>query len=60
VAGALVELRETGDRTVSDEDGHFTFGAAPRGAVTLVVRSKDRGEVTWRGQVPSVSYDLEI
>lgn len=60
IAGALVELQETGDRTVTDDEGRFTFGAAPRGAVTLVVRAKDRDESTWRGQVPSPSYEVEI
>ncbi len=60
VAGALVLLQETGDRTITDEEGHFTFGGVPRGTVTLIIRAVGREEIIRPVQVPSPSYDVEV
>ena len=60
MAGALVVLQETGDRTISDDEGHFTFGGVPRGSITLVVRAAGREEATWPFRVPAPTYDVEV
>ena len=60
MAGALVVLQETGDRTLTDEEGHFTFGGVPRGSITLVVRAAGRDEAAWPCQVPAPAYDVEV
>jgi hypothetical protein len=60
IAGAVVLLAETGDRTMSDAEGRFVFSAAPRGRITLIVRAAGRDEVIQPATVPSDSYDVEI
>jgi hypothetical protein len=60
VPNALVLLNETGDRTLTDEDGYYTFDSAPRGLVTLVVRADGRAEVRAPVVVPAPNYDLQI
>ena len=60
VAGALVMLRETGERSVTDEEGRFHFRLAPRGAITLVVFAPGRPEVTYPVTVPAPTYELDV
>jgi hypothetical protein len=55
-----VVLSETGDRALTDDDGHFSFGGVPRGPVTFVVRAGHRDQTTWPMTVPGGSYDLEV
>ena len=60
MTGALVVLSETGDRTLTDDEGHFAFGGVPRGPVTLVVRAGHREQTTWPMSVPGTTYDVEV
>ncbi len=60
VKDAVVVIRETGDRTTTDEEGRFAFARAPRGTITLIVRANGKAEVITNTVVPSPSYDLEI
>jgi hypothetical protein len=60
IKGAMVLLQETGDRVLTDEDGHFAFPNAPRGPITLLVRAEGHAEVAKAVTVPAPSYDLEI
>lgn len=58
LAGALVQLRETGAEAHTDAEGRFIFARVPHGAITLVVRAAGRPEVTHLIQVPSPTYDI--
>ena len=60
VTGALVVLSETGDRMLTDDEGHFSFDGVPRGPITLVVRAAQRDQTTWPTNVPGANYDLEV
>jgi len=60
VAGALVVLRETGEQTLTGDEGYFTIGPVRPGPITLVVRAAGRDETTWPCQVPSSSFELEV
>ena len=60
MTGALVVLSETGDRTLTDDEGHFSFGGVPHGQVTFIVRAGHRDQTTWPLTVPGASYDLEV
>lgn len=60
VEGAVVLLSETGDRTITDDEGRFSFAGAPRGPITLIVRARGRPEVSSSRIVPAGSYDVEI
>jgi len=60
LSGALVLLEETGDRTMTDGEGQFSFANVPRGPITLVVRAEGRPEHVWPTVVPSTSYDVEV
>jgi len=58
--GAVVLLSETGDRTITDAEGRFSFTGAPRGPITLIVRARGRPEVSSSRIVPAGNYDVEI
>ena len=58
--GALVLLEETGDRVMTDDAGRFAFSGAPRGALTLIVRSDGRAEVRQLVTVPSPQLLVDI
>lgn len=60
IAGALVVLRETGDRVLTDSEGLFRFPNVGRGKFTLIVRAQGRVEATRSVAVPSPEYDLEV
>ncbi len=60
IAGAMVLIRETGERVTTDDEGRFDFAQAPRGPITLVVRAEGRAEVAVSTSVPAPSYDLEV
>jgi len=60
MSGALVVLAETGDRVLTDEEGHFSFPNVQRGQITLIVRARGRAEVAKQVAVPSPDYDLEV
>lgn len=60
IEGALVVIQETGDRSLTDAEGWFTFPKAPRGPVTLVVRANGKPESTSTRVIPSPDYDLEV
>ena len=60
IAGAMVLVRETGERVMTDEDGRFTFAQVPRGSITLIVRAAGRAEAAISTTVPAPAYDLEI
>lgn len=60
VEGAVVLLWETGDRTITDDEGRFSFAGAPRGPITLIVRARGRPEVSSSTVVPAASYDMDV
>jgi hypothetical protein len=60
VKGALVLLRETGERVMTDDAGSYTFSKAPRGPITLIVRANGKPEVVSTKVVPSTNYDLDV
>jgi hypothetical protein len=60
LAGARVQLRETGVQVITDTQGRFVFTHAPQGPVTLVARAPGRQEVTRSLTVPAPDYDLDV
>jgi len=60
MTGALVVLSETGDRTLTDDEGHFAFRGVPRGQATLVVRAGHREQTTWPISVPGANCEVEV
>jgi hypothetical protein len=60
IAGAAVEIEESGIELVTDEEGRFSFRRTVPGPVTLIARAPGRSEVAQKFEVPSPSYDLEV
>jgi len=60
LVGALVILRETGQRAFTDDEGWFVFDDAPRGPITLIARAQGRAETALSTSVPAASYDIEL
>jgi hypothetical protein len=60
LTGALVLVRETGARALTDADGRFSFAGVPRGQATLVVRAEGRAEVSRGVNIPSPTLEIEV
>jgi hypothetical protein len=60
VGGALVVIRETGQRAQTDDEGRFQLGGVLRGRYTLVVRAPGRAETEQSATAPGPIYELEV
>ncbi len=59
-SGLQVTVKESGQSTISDDNGRFILGALPYGNHTIVVWSSDGKSTQKEITVPGENYDIEI